>query len=39
MMTSFVVAPPEVGEAAITPNGGTVEIVPGAHGAHGAGHH
>jgi CopA family copper-resistance protein len=39
MMTSFVVTPPDVADAAVTPSGGTVEIVPGAHGAHGAGHH
>jgi FtsP/CotA-like multicopper oxidase with cupredoxin domain len=39
MMTSFVVAPPETADGAITPNGGTIDIAPGAHGAHGAGHH
>jgi hypothetical protein len=36
MMTSFVVAPPEVGEAALTPNGGTVDVTPAARG---GGHH
>jgi CopA family copper-resistance protein len=39
MMTSFVVAAPEVGEAAITPDGGIVNMTPAQHGAHGGGHH
>jgi CopA family copper-resistance protein len=39
MMTSFSVAPPEVGDGSITPNGATIDVAPGAHGAHGAGHH
>jgi hypothetical protein len=41
MMTAFIVAPPEVGEGAITPDGGTVSLpVPesGDGAAHG-GHH